>query len=221
MKTKFYLIAFTLLICSINVFGQIYESIKKEAASVLLSENNHKEKIDLEKLKAFLFSDIDNTDLERTYKVSAKDYDSLKNHFTLSETESKNISVDSAVFLFNQWYLHFSNTFYDYCKQKYFSSTKTKIILFSASISCYCTLEMCKNQTIDIMKFIKENNDKYDYWIVDSYWHNELQIEYETFFAPSVLVFDKNNAILLKIEYENDMIEKLAEFLNGKNETKG
>ena len=40
----------------------------------------------------------------------------------------KNISKDSALVLFNQWYLHFSNTFYNYADEKFFSSNKMNII---------------------------------------------------------------------------------------------
>ncbi|MBK6912585.1 MAG: hypothetical protein IPH11_02500 [Ignavibacteriales bacterium] len=54
-----------------------------------------------------------------------------------------------------------------------------------------------------------------DYWIVDSYEHNELQLKYETFFAPSVLVLNKNNELLYKIEYDEKMLEHLTMFLNG------
>ena len=76
---------------------------------------------------------------------------------------------------------------------------------------------MCKNQLIDILNFVKENNGEYDYWIVDSYEHNELQLKYLTYFAPSVLVLDKNNEVLYKIEYEEKMIEQLEALLNGKS----
>lgn len=75
----------------------------------------------------------------------------LKNHFSEFEIEANKISLDSALFLFNQWYLHFNNVFYNYAVNKFFSSQKTKILLFSTSMSCYCTLEMCKNQLIDIL----------------------------------------------------------------------
>ncbi len=57
-------------------------------------------------------------------------------------------------------------------------------------MSCHCTLEMCKKQTIEILNLAKEKN--LDYWIIDSYEHNELQIKYETLFAPSVILFDGN-----------------------------
>ena len=132
------------------------------------------------------------------------------------ESELKNISADSALFLFHLWYLQLSNTFYDYENQTFFAERpsfqeqKDKIILFSASMSCYCTLEMCKNQVAEIMRYAKTQN--LDYWIIDSYEHNELQIRYETLFAPSVILFDPGNKILTKIEYDDNMIHTLNNF---------
>jgi len=219
---KYVLVLITFYISTVHLSAQVPLRIEKAASTVFLSFSQDKSLpvTELEDLKIILNSEVDNIEFvqrtpfgEKEFATTKAAYDSLRNHFTMFETECKNIASDSALFLFNQWYLHFSNTFYDYCKQKFFSSPKTKIILFSASISCYCTLDMCKDQLIDILKFIKEKNNEYDYWIVDSYWHNELQIEYETFFAPSVIVFDGDNKVLYKIEYEEKMIEKLAEFL--------
>jgi hypothetical protein len=103
-----------------------------------------------------------------------------------------------------------SNAFYDYNKEKFFTSGTKKVILFSASMSCYCTLEMCRKQTIEIMKFAGEK--KMDYWIIDSYEHNDLQLKYETLFAPSVLLLDGSNNMLAKIEYEEEMISKLNNY---------
>ena len=195
---KYVLVLITFYISTVHLSAQVPLHIEKAASTVFLSFSQNKSLpvTELEDLKIILNSEVDNIEFEKEFATTKAAYDSLRNHFTMFETECKNIASDSALFLFNQWYLHFSNTFYDYCKQKFFSSPKTKIILFSASISCYCTLEMCKNQLIDILKFIKEKNNEYDYWIVDSYWHNELQIEYETFFAPSVIVLGSNNEVL-------------------------
>jgi len=214
------IILLSLLYFSPNVFGQLFESIEKEAANVfLMNENNSNSIIGLEKLRTTLSADIEKSDLEKTYNAKPSVIDTLRRHFDLFENESKNISSDSALFLFNLWYLHLSNIFYDYKKEKFLSSNKTKFLLFSTSMSCHCTLEMCKNQTIDILNFIKENNNEYDYWIIDSYEHNDLQLKYETFFAPSVIVFDDLNKVLLKIEYEQNMKEQLVSFLNHKPNT--
>jgi hypothetical protein len=207
---------FVFFAVSINIYSQVYESIEKTAVQyfVNLSTKDSKSDDDLLKLIEMLFRNYDKADLESKYEVSINNFDSLKNNFNKYESTIKNISKDSALVLFNQWYLHLSNTFYKYANEKFFSSSKTKILFFSASMSCYCTLEMCKKQTIEIFNLTKEEN--LDYWIVDSYEHNDLQIKYETLFAPSVILFDKSNNVLNKIEYDENLLPKLSEIIKTK-----
>jgi len=195
------------------MFGQYYEAIGKDAENYFLSlaNDNSKSEIRIEKLKSSLYSDIDIKELEKTYQVSKHGLDSLKNHFDEYESSIKSISSDSALVLFNQWYLHFSNTFYNYADEKFFASNETKILFFSASVSCACTLEMCRKQTIEILNLAKEKG--LDCWIVDSYEHNDLQIKYETFFAPSLIIFDSDNVVLYKIEYDENMFTNLNKYL--------
>jgi hypothetical protein len=214
-------VAFLIIVVSINTYSQVYESIEQNAAQYFISLSNKDSEAenDLSKLKEILFRNYDKAELEIKYQTSINDFDSLKNHFNEYESTIKNISKDSALVLFNKWYLHFSNTFYNYADEKFFSSNKTKILFFSASMSCQCTLEMCKKQTIEILNLAKEMN--LDYWIVDSYEHNDLQIKYETFFAPSLIVFDSNNKVLHKIEYDEKMIAQLTNFLNNEYKTQG
>lgn len=199
---------FLLVLGSGLTFAQLYESLENEAVDVLLSlaAGTSVSKNEIVNLKEFLHSDPS--------VIS----DSLINHLIKFETELTNVSTDSALVLFNQWYLHLSNAFYEYNKTKFFSSNKIKILLFSTSMSCYCTLEMAKNQTVDFIKFVKENYDEYDYWIVDSFEHNELQIEYMTLFAPAVIVFDGKNELIFKIEYDEEMISKLKHYIYTLNE---
>ena len=73
---------------------------------------------------------------------------------------------------------------------------------------------MCKKQTIEILNLAKEKN--LDYWIVDSFEHNELQIKYETYFAPSLVLLDENNNLLHKTEFDEEMLIKLSQFLSNK-----
>ena len=209
------------LLVATNVFAQLYESIEAEATNILLGLSNHQalNKKDFNKLNSFLDDAFNTDDLEIKYQTSLQEVDSLKNHLQLFLSEFDKISTDSALVLFNQWYLHLSNTFYNYADEKFFSSEKEKILLFSASVSCYCTLEMCKNQTIEILNFAREKN--LDYWIVDSFEHNELQIKYETLFAPSVMLFDSMNKMIYKIEYDEQMIDKINHFYNEQSKNKG
>lgn len=195
--------------------AQYFELVEKESEKILisLSDGSSLNSSDLTQFKNLLSSEFGIEVFESYPNVNQKNIDSLKNHLSEFELESKNISTDSAFVLFNYWYLHFQNIFYDYSKQKFFSSHKQKILLFSTSMSCYCTLKMSREQTVELLKFINENNDNYDYWIVDSYWYNELQIEHMTLFAPSLIVFNGNNEVLHKIEYEEKMIDNLKYLL--------
>ena len=218
MLLKFHLVFLVVIAVSVNAYAQVFESIEKAAAQYFINLSNKSSNADndLIRLKDLLFQSYDKVEFESKYQTSIHQFDSLKNHFNSYESTIKNISRDSALVLFNQWYLHFSNTFYNYADEKFFSSNKTKILLFSASMSCYCTLEMCKKQTIEVLSLAKEKS--LDYWIVDSFEHNELQIKYETLFAPSLIVFDGKNKALHKIEYDEKMIKRLVSLLNEKSE---
>jgi len=216
MLLKIQLVVLVLITVSVNAYSQVYESIEKAAAQYFINLSNQDSDADndLIKLKNLLFQNYETIELESKYQTSVNDIDSLKNHFNEYESKTKNISKDSALVLFNQWYLHFSNLFYNYADEKFFSSNKIKLLFFSASMSCQCTLEMCKKQTIEILNLAKVKN--LDYWIIDSYEHNELQIKYETLFAPSLILFDGNNNVLLKIEYDENLLHKLSEFIKTK-----
>jgi hypothetical protein len=217
MKLSYKLVVFVLFAVSTNIYSQIYESIEKNAAKYFISLSNKDSDAEnnLLKLKEILFKNYKNLELESKYQILTNDFDSLKKHFNEYESIIKSISKDSALVLFNQWYLHFSNTFYNYADEKFFSSNKTKILFFSASMSCHCTLEMCKKQTIEILNLARELN--LDYWIVDSYEHNDLQIKYETLFAPSLVVFDSNNNVLYKIEYDEKMMASLSDYFHNQS----
>jgi hypothetical protein len=219
MLLKFQLVVLVLIAVSVNTYSQLFESIEIAASQyfINLSIKSSDADNDLIKLKDLLYKNYDLIELENNYQISANEFCSLKKHFNEYESTLKNISLDSALVLFNQWYLHFSNIFYNYADEKFFSSERTKLLFFSTSMSCHCTLEMCKQQTIEIIEYAKSKN--LEYWIVDSYEHNELQIKYETLFAPSVIIFDLSNNVLIKIGYDENMISKVNQFV--KSELKG
>ena len=198
------------------VNAQYFESVEKEAERILitLSDGDSLNPSDLAELKNLLSYEIGTEESESFHSVNQKTIDSLKNHLNEFESEAKNIPTDSAFVIFNDWYLHFQNIFYEYSKEKFFSSPKQKILFFSTSMSCYCTLKMSRIQTVELLKYVTENSDKYDYWIIDSFWYNELQIEHLTLFAPSVIVFNANNEVLYKIEYEEKMLAQLTDYFN-------
>ncbi|MCU0414409.1 MAG: hypothetical protein MUE91_08430, partial [Ignavibacteriaceae bacterium] len=110
--------------------AQYFESVEKEVERILisLSEGDSPNHSELTELNDLLSSEI-NTEVSESFPgINQKSIDSLKNHLFEFESRAKNISVDSAFVLFNGWYLHFQNIFYDYSEEKFFSSNKTKIL---------------------------------------------------------------------------------------------
>jgi hypothetical protein len=215
LKLELYIIIFFFSSILVSAQSEFPFNLENTASDVILAvaSNNSSPSDETSAIYPYYYSNTDTVEFEKAYAASYTSYDSLKKFITGLKDEFNNINNDSALVLLNQYYLHISRTFYDYFKNKFFSSTKTKIIFFSASVSCPCTLEMCKNQLIDILKFKIDNNNKYDFWVIDSYWNNDLQIKYDTFFAPTVLVLNCDNEIIDKIEYEEQMINKLTNFL--------
>ncbi len=216
MLTKVIFQIFLLLGSTGITFAQSFELIEKEAEKILvsLSDNKPADQLSITKLSDLVSSANGKDSIKYSPQIHDQAIDSLVTHLSEFESQSKNIAPDSSFVLFNDWYLHLQNVFYEYEKKKYLLSGKQKIILFSTSMSCYCTLKMCRQQTADFVKIMSETPDKYDYWIIDSYWNNELQIEYDTFFSPSVIILDNKNSIINKIEYDEKMISKLSSYID-------
>ncbi len=218
MKLKYCLVLLSVLFYQALLFSQQLNEIENKAENIILSLSVDKifpEK-EFSDLKNLLSEKIDDTILETKYYSTLASFDSLEQHLNEFEIEKSNITTDSALTLFVDWYLHIQRTFYSYNRQNFFNSQKTKFLFFSTSMSCHCTLEMCKKQLVEILKLKSELSDSYSFLVVDSYWNNDLQLKYETFFAPSVLVFNQTNELILKIEYEDKMIEQLEVFLSGR-----
>ncbi len=87
----------------------------------------------------------------------------------------------------------FNSLFGNYFLDKLNKSSKKKIIVFSTSMSCECTLEMCYKQESEIQKLLKENLKMFDYAVVDCFTNFDLQSKYEIGFIPTVVVLDSNN----------------------------
>ena len=217
MTLKYYLVLLSVFFSSDLLFSQQLNEIENKAENIILSLSDDKvfPDSDFSDLKIFFSEEINDPILETNHQITFTSFDSLKQHLNEFGIERVNVSTDSALNLFVDWYLHFQRTFYNYNKLNFFNSPKIKILFLSTSMSCHCTLEMCKKQLVEILRLKRETGDSYAFLVVDSYWNNDLQLKYETFFAPAILIFNKSNELILKIEYEEEMIERLTAFLSG------
>jgi hypothetical protein len=173
---------------SINEFGKLLNTLKQEKIlSKTISANK-----DYENEKERLI------DSYRTFKVffqSKPKIDTLKKIFRVVNNEFNSL---------------FGNYFLDDLKR----SSKKRIILFSTSVSCECTLEMCYKQEAEIQKLQKENPDLFDYAVVDTWVNSELQQKHDVGFIPTILILDSKNKEVKRFEREENVNEIINYILN-------
>ena len=103
----------------------------------------------------------------------------------------------------------FNSLFGNYFLEGLKKSSKKKIILFSTSMSCECTLEMCYKQEAEIQKLQNENPDMFDYAVVDCFTNFDLQSKYEIGFIPTVIVLNSKNKEVKRFMREELEINKI------------
>ena len=216
MKIKYWFAVIIVIVICRTEYAQTYETLEQKSADILLqlSLKDSSAYTTIEELSNFLKKNNSSASFVNSNSNKNEIELSLNNSFDEFYLLHKNISFDSALVLFNQWYLKLNNYYYNEAGEKFFSSQKIKILLFSTSMSCYCTLEMCKNQLIDILNLVQSSNGDYDYLAIDAYEKDELPLKYETLFVPSVIVLDESNQLLCKIEYDENMISSLNSYLS-------
>lgn len=216
MKIIYRFILFSILFNTVPVYSQQYDEIEIKAEAILISmaENSIFPENDFLEIKNLLLSKTERK-LGNTGSVpNVETIEELTNHLLVFEAEKFGVNTDSALILFVGWYLHLQRTYYYPNRESFFKSSKPKILFFSTSVSCHCTLEMCKKQLIDILKLKREKKEVYSFLVVDAFGNNELQKDYNALFVPTVLVFDEENKLQLKIEYKENMIDSLTNHLN-------
>ena len=107
----------------------------------------------------------------------------------------------------------FNSLFGNYFLGELKNSSKKKIIFFSTSMSCECTLEMCYKQEAEIQKLQKENPGLFDYAVVDCFTNIDMQSKYEVGFIPVVLVLDESRKEVKRFVREENIYSKLSEYL--------
>lgn len=215
MNTKSIIFFSAVCFSSILVSAQTPLKIEKTASDVILAvaSKNSSPLNEVGVIYPLYYADDGIIEFEKAYGTSYVSYDSLKKYILGLKGEFNDLTNDSALVLLNQYYLRICSTFYNYFKNRFIASNRTKVVFFSASVSCACTLDMCKNQLVDILKIKKDSGDRFDWLVIDSYLNNDLQIKYDAYFAPSVLILNRDNQLINKIEYDEDMIQQLTDFL--------
>ena len=150
--------------------------------------------------------------------LTMKDYENEKeglinSYKTFEKFYRSKPAVDTLKKVFRVVNNKFNTLFGKYFLDDLNKSSKKKVILFSTSISCECTLEMCYKQEAEIQKLQKENPGLFDYAVVDCFTNFDLQSKYEVGFIPVVLVLDEKGKEVKRFVREENLYSKLNEYL--------
>ena len=165
---------------------------------------------ELEKLLSELKSDkilLNSINADKEHKNKIEQL--IKSFKTFEEFFRSIPEVDTLKKVFRIVNNEFNSQFGNYLLDELKKSSKKKIILFSTSMSCECTLEMCYKQEAEIQKLQKENPDLFDYAVVDCFTNFDLQSKYEVGFIPVVLVLDEKDKEIKRFVREELKINKI------------
>ncbi|MDP2303211.1 MAG: hypothetical protein Q8N03_12400 [Ignavibacteria bacterium] len=93
------------------------------------------------------------------------------------------------------------------------NSSKQKIIVFSTSMSCECTLDMCYEQEVVVQNLLEDKNLNTDYVVIDCFSNTELQAEYQVGFIPTVLILDSANKEVKSFVRDENLLVNLSEII--------
>jgi len=181
--------------------------------NISLLRNNTPDKSlvkELEKLLSELKSDkilLNSINVDKEHKNKIEQL--IKSFKTFEEFFRSKPEVDTLKKVFRFVNNEFNSQFGNYLLDELKKSSKKKIILFSTSMSCECTLEMCYKQEAEIQKLLKENPDMFDYAVVDCFTNYDLQSKYEIGFIPTVIVLNSKNKEVKRFMREELEISKI------------
>jgi|GEM_PF-3105105 hypothetical protein len=216
------------LLTSILIFASL---IKTEASSDLIKETREKisqinisfyengfpDKSVVSKLDK-LFSELKVKNIYTSSNVNEQEYKIKSNRLIKAFQEFENYyqskpEVDSLKKVFRNINNEFNSLFGNHFLEELKKSSKKKIIVFSTSMSCECTLEMCYKQEAEIQKLLKENPVMFDYAVVDCFTNFDLQSKYDVGFIPVVLVLDKSGKEVKRFVREENLYSEIKKYL--------
>jgi hypothetical protein len=138
--------------------------------------------------------------------------DSLMGRF--QQLYSANFGVDTLQSTFKELRQSFLNTFAEYFYTTGMASHTKKVILFSTSMSCACTLKMCEDQEFALYFLGSSHPDLLTVIVVDAFLQDELVKKHTVTFLPTVVVLDESNKELARFEHGEKIREIIESLIN-------
>ena len=130
-----------------------------------------------------------------------------------NEMNRPDLTVDSLRTIFREIAESFEYTFCDYFHAQASMSHVKKVLLFSVSISCECTLKMC-GEHLDALYALKRHyGNKVSILVVDTFHNTDLKDRYKIEFSPTLVVLDENNNEVKRFVRDELNTGKLADLI--------
>ena len=127
-----------------------------------------------------------------------------------NEVNRPDLTTDSLRAIFRKIAESFEYTFCDYFHAQAGMSHVKKVLLFSVSISCECTLKMC-GEHLDALYALKRHyGNKVSILAVDTFHNTDLKDRYKIEFSPTLVVLDGNNNEVQRFVREERIAQKLT-----------
>lgn len=214
--------ALTLLSLTTFFYAPKSDSLIKETRNqiaeinISLYDNIHPKANQLSKLKLYIQNLTKSNSKEILHSIKSSknistEISRLAGSFEVFELLVKSKpQTDSLRKVFRVVNYNFNSIFGRYFYEELFNSTKQNVLVFSTSMSCECTLEMCSKQEAEIQQLCKENPTVIDYAVVDCFTNFDLQNKYDVGFIPTVIVMDKANKEIKRFVREENIVDKLT-----------
>jgi len=93
------------------------------------------------------------------------------------------------------------------------TAEKPKIILFSTSVSCECTLKAAAENEVAVQKFYQDYPHIADYVIIDAFYETALRDTYQIHFLPVAVVLDRDGTEMERYVVEDFLYPELEVLL--------
>ncbi len=188
--------------------------------NILFLKNDYPNNSNIDELDKLLNTLKQEKKLPKAY-LTMKDYENekeglIKSFKTFEKFYRSKPVIDTLNKVFRVVNNEFNTLFGNYFLDELKNSSKKKIIIFSTSMSCECTLEMCYKQESETQILLKENSGLFDYAVVDSYSNYDFQNEYKVGFIPTIILIDSNNKELKRFVRDENLYSELNTILKTK-----
>jgi hypothetical protein len=134
---------------------------------------------------------------------------------TLKDLLSDNAGTDTLINIINEASDEFYKIYGEDIYNKIIPANRKKFILFTTSVSCECTIQMCRDYENAIYKSLRNRDNGLEFVFIDSFFNNSLTDKFNISFVPVLIILDESGTELTRFTREENILEILQNYVTG------